>query len=138
MLVRKHHLGRKNGKGFYEYASIDANPAVVESITQLISPYQKDDSFQGSIVDRILAAMLIAASNVASEEIVADPRDVDVAMIHGLGFPTHLGGLLFWAGLNASESLKTAVSHELDRHNESPTPLLREWLSNGNPFYQTV
>jgi len=41
--------------------------------------------------------MVQEASRILSEGLVADPRDIDLCMIHGLGYPANKGGLLFWA-----------------------------------------
>jgi len=51
--------------------------------------------------------MLLEALRTLDEGIVRDPRDIDLAMIHALGFPPFRGGLLAWAeSLGAAEVLR--------------------------------
>jgi 3-hydroxyacyl-CoA dehydrogenase/enoyl-CoA hydratase/carnithine racemase len=46
------------------------------------------------VLDRSLAALAEEARLLLDEGVVADPRDVDLCMITGAGWPFHLGGLL--------------------------------------------
>jgi hypothetical protein len=41
--------------------------------------------------------MLLEGVRVLDEGIAPDPRDIDLGVIFGLGFPAFRGGLLFWA-----------------------------------------
>ena len=46
---------------------------------------------------RLFLPMLLEATRELADGIARDPRDIDLALIHGLGFPPFKGGLLFWA-----------------------------------------
>ena len=50
-----------------------------------------------TIIDRLLLPMVLEATLVLDEGIVRDGRDIDIAVIHALGFPPFRGGLLAWA-----------------------------------------
>jgi 3-hydroxyacyl-CoA dehydrogenase len=51
--------------------------------------------------------MLLEALRVLDEGIVRDGRDIDLAVIHALGFPPFRGGLLAWAdSLGPAEVLR--------------------------------
>jgi hypothetical protein len=41
--------------------------------------------------------MLLEATRALEDGLVRDVRDVDLALIFGIGFPPFRGGLLFWA-----------------------------------------
>jgi 3-hydroxyacyl-CoA dehydrogenase len=62
------------------------------------------DSSDRTIADRLFLPMLLEALRVLEEGIVRDGRDVDLAVIHALGFPPFRGGLFAWAdSLGATE-----------------------------------
>ena len=49
------------------------------------------------ITDRLFLPMLVEATRVLEDGLVRDVRDVDLALIYGIGFPPFRGGLFFWA-----------------------------------------
>ncbi len=49
------------------------------------------------ITDRLFLPMLLEATRVLEDKLVHDVRDVDSALIFGIGFPPFKGGLFFWA-----------------------------------------
>ena len=44
-----------------------------------------------------MCAIVLEASYLLDDEMVNDPRDIDLCIIHGFSFPQHHGGILFWA-----------------------------------------
>lgn len=49
------------------------------------------------IVDRAIAGINNEADKVIEEGTVSRPSDIDVALIHGYGFPRYCGYPVFWA-----------------------------------------
>jgi len=100
-LVKKNLIGRKVGKGFYRYESPYGAAIFDEAIDVELKDYRSADSeaeLDGdSLALRILSSVVLEASLILEEEIVADARDIDLCIIHGLSFPTYRGGILFWA-----------------------------------------
>ena len=103
-MVKKNLLGQKTRQGFYQYETAHGDGTFDVSIDEQLSGYRTvaaDPSEMSlsadSIAIRILANVVNEASLILEEEIVADPRDIDLCIVHGLSFPTHHGGLLFWA-----------------------------------------
>ena len=82
--------------------------------------------------------MLLEATRVLEEGIVRDPRDVDLGLIFGIGFPPFKGGLLHWADTLGAKSLveslkplaKVGVRFEA-------TPMLCEMAASARKFYAT-
>jgi len=88
------------------------------------------------ILDRLLLPMVLEATRLLEEGRVADPRDIDLGVLFGLGFPIARGGLLYWADtLGVGE-----VAARLGRlaglgPRMEPTELLRRMSQTGQRFY---
>jgi 3-hydroxyacyl-CoA dehydrogenase/enoyl-CoA hydratase/carnithine racemase len=101
-LVKSGRLGRKSGAGFYRYRPEGGQRARIdrpdEAVATLVRPYALParPTTDATIVDLLFLPMLLEALLVLEEGIVRDGRDVDLAVIHALGFPAFRGGLLAW------------------------------------------
>lgn len=92
--------GRKSGRGFYKYSSMESPPQANELLEPLIQQYAKSEGAALSARDvwlRLLMVMVNQAADALAEKVVADPEDVDLAFVHGAGFPETMGGPLSWA-----------------------------------------
>jgi 3-hydroxyacyl-CoA dehydrogenase len=70
------------------------------------------------------------------EKKVRDPRDVDLGLIFGIGFPPFKGGLLFWADtIGAKKIVEMLKPFEALGERYRPTPLLLELAANNKKFY---
>jgi 3-hydroxyacyl-CoA dehydrogenase/enoyl-CoA hydratase/3-hydroxybutyryl-CoA epimerase/3-hydroxyacyl-CoA dehydrogenase/enoyl-CoA hydratase/3-hydroxybutyryl-CoA epimerase/enoyl-CoA isomerase len=88
------------------------------------------------LTNRLFLPMLLEATRVLQEKIVRDPRDVDLGLIFGLGFPPFRGGLLFWADtLGAAKIVEMLKPLEPLGERFKPTPLLLEMAAKGGKFY---
>jgi 3-hydroxyacyl-CoA dehydrogenase/enoyl-CoA hydratase/carnithine racemase len=115
-LVKSGRLGRKTGGGFYRYrmpADGNAQRARIDSpddgVPAILASYALPDTqpTPATITDRLIIPMLLEALLVLDEGIVRDGRDIDLAVIHALGFPAFRGGLLAWAdSLGAAEIVR--------------------------------
>jgi 3-hydroxyacyl-CoA dehydrogenase/enoyl-CoA hydratase/3-hydroxybutyryl-CoA epimerase/3-hydroxyacyl-CoA dehydrogenase/enoyl-CoA hydratase/3-hydroxybutyryl-CoA epimerase/enoyl-CoA isomerase len=111
-LVKSGRLGRKSGCGFYAYASaaqkarmLGPDAGAAERIDRYALPAR--ETSDRTIADRLLLPMLLEAVRVLDEGLVRDGRDIDLAVIHALGFPAFRGGLLAWAdSLGAAEVVR--------------------------------
>jgi 3-hydroxyacyl-CoA dehydrogenase/enoyl-CoA hydratase/3-hydroxybutyryl-CoA epimerase/3-hydroxyacyl-CoA dehydrogenase/enoyl-CoA hydratase/3-hydroxybutyryl-CoA epimerase/enoyl-CoA isomerase len=80
--------------------------------------------------------MLLEATRVLAEKKVRDPRDVDLGLIFGIGFPPAKGGLLFWADtIGAAKIVELLKPLEGLGERFKPTPLLLELAKSGKRFY---
>lgn len=106
-------LGRKTGRGFYDYT---------EGVT-LPSP-TRDEKLGQQIVDRILA-MLINEAYDALFLYIASREDIDLAMTKGVNYPK---GLLAWSeeiGLKKVLSRLEDLFQEYGEDRYRPNPLLK-------------
>ena len=117
------YLGRKSGRGFYEYGEGIEKPEA-----------NKDEKLGHYIVDRVVAMLINEAAdalylNIASKE------DIDLAMTKGVNYPK---GLLQWAdeiGIANCVDRMDALYHEYLEDRYRCSPILRKMKRGGKAFY---
>jgi 3-hydroxyacyl-CoA dehydrogenase/enoyl-CoA hydratase/3-hydroxybutyryl-CoA epimerase len=86
--------GRKNKKGFYHYDGGGAD-RVDESVYDLLPGGRDRQEVDLAVIQqRCWLAMLNECAYCLQENIVEHPRDIDIGVIFGLGFPPFRGGIL--------------------------------------------
>ena len=139
-LVRSGRLGCKSGAGFYRYAMRGTRPRIErpeDGVAALIEPYALPAraTSDGVIADRLLLPVVLEATRVLDEGIVRDGRDIDLAVIHALGFPAFRGGVLAWAdSLGAAEIISRLAPLADLGIRMHPTPRLIEMARSGGHF----
>ena len=88
------------------------------------------------ITDRLFLPMLLEATRVLEDGLVRDARDVDLALIFGIGFPPFKGGLFFWADQVGAAKIveKLKPYAKLGKRFES-TKLLTKVAAANTKFY---
>jgi 3-hydroxyacyl-CoA dehydrogenase/enoyl-CoA hydratase/3-hydroxybutyryl-CoA epimerase/3-hydroxyacyl-CoA dehydrogenase/enoyl-CoA hydratase/3-hydroxybutyryl-CoA epimerase/enoyl-CoA isomerase len=134
-------LGKKSGCGFYDYAVGRKGPQASPQAESLIAAYRNEERRHDAeeMTYRLLLPMLVEAGHVLEDGVVDDPALVDLALIYGIGFPPHHGGLFYWADATGPERLK----QEFERRAPCgarfrPGPWLQERLESGAPFYPSL
>ena len=139
-MVKRGWLGRKQGRGFYRYDADGKRGAVDPELQQVLESYVRPTRAYGDqqILDRLLLAVLVEATRVLEEGIVRDVRDIDAALVFGLGFPRRCGGLLFWADqIGAGQLVEMLRPWDSLGARMQPTPLLLAMAKTGRCFYAT-
>lgn len=96
-------FGRKTGAGYYLYPEGAGKGVPDPSVEALIVAASAEQGIERrtltseEIVRRALLAMISEAGLLLDEGVAQRPSDIDVALVHGYGFPAHVGGPLFWA-----------------------------------------
>lgn len=111
-------LGRKSGRGYYDYRP-ENQPASVQVPND-------DPALSRAIVDRILV-MLINEAVDALHCGLATREDIDLAMTKGVNYPK---GLLQWCeelGAQVVLARLEGLQHRYGEDRYRPSPLLRAW-----------
>jgi 3-hydroxyacyl-CoA dehydrogenase len=100
-LCQMGRLGQKTGSGWYRY--VDNRREEDSIVRQVIEDVSRELGFlrrpinQETIQNRLQATMMNEARRILDDKIVLRGLDVDLAMIHGFGYPAWRGGPIFEA-----------------------------------------
>ncbi|HTM56473.1 MAG TPA: 3-hydroxyacyl-CoA dehydrogenase NAD-binding domain-containing protein [Pirellulales bacterium] len=137
-LVKAGRLGQKNGLGFFAYKDKSGRGTPDPAVAKLIEPYiRKREKFTAEqVTARLFLPMVLEATRILEAKVVRDPRDVDLGLIFGVGFPPFKGGLLFWADtLGAAKVVELLSGLEGLGPRFQPTSMLVEMAKSGGKFY---
>jgi 3-hydroxybutyryl-CoA dehydrogenase len=108
------YLGRKTGRGYYNYAEGATNPEAT-----------KDQTLGQQIVDRVIVMLINEAADALFWN-VASAEDIDLAMTKGVNYPK---GLLAWAkeiGYQTCVDRLDALYNEYHEDRYRCSPMLRK------------
>ncbi len=96
MVSERGRLGRKNGKGFYDYPqSPGGKKRLWPGLTELLPPSADPASLDvAGLKARFLAIMALETARCFAEGVLTDVREADVGSVLGFGFPPFTGGTL--------------------------------------------
>ena len=117
------YLGRKSGRGYYNYAEGVAKPEP-----------KIDQELGHSILNRVLVMLINEAADALFWQ-VASREDIDLAMTKGVNYPK---GLLRWADEIGVENCVGQLDQLYGHYHEDRyrcSPLLRNMVSDKQSFY---
>jgi 3-hydroxyacyl-CoA dehydrogenase / enoyl-CoA hydratase / 3-hydroxybutyryl-CoA epimerase len=140
MVEDKGRVGRKAGKGFYEYDDANKPARLWPEISTRITPKVTEcpPPLKQELIKRYLFRQCIEVARCFEEGVITDPRDADVGSILAWGFAPYTGGCvsymdLFW-GLPAFVKEADRLA---DQYGERfrPNALLRDMAAKNETFY---
>ncbi len=137
MVEKNGRLGRKNGKGFYEYPEKPAKKYLWPELKNLYPQQDADDVSIQDLKDRFLFTMAMEAARTIQEGVVTDIREADVGAIIGFGFAPYTGGPLSYIdGMGADVFVTRArqLARKYGAHFK-PIKLVVDMAKNGETFY---
>lgn len=122
------YLGRKSGRGYYDYTSIS-------DLEKHQDKYTSSDVFlKQQILERVLAMLINEAADTLFMGI-ATAEDIDNAMTKGVNYPK---GLLAWADEKGTDWCVTMMDKLYDEYHEDRyrcSPLLRSMSRHNKTFF---
>jgi len=136
MVVRRERLGRKNGKGFYDYAGREK--ALWPGLAELCPPRPAEGFNAGEIRHRLLVTQALEAARTVEEGVITDPREADVGSILGFGFAPFTGGVLSYIDGMGPEHFVALAEALAAKHGPrfQPNALLVDMARRGQTFYE--
>jgi 3-hydroxyacyl-CoA dehydrogenase/enoyl-CoA hydratase/3-hydroxybutyryl-CoA epimerase len=137
-MVEKHgRLGRKNGKGFYDYPEKSQKklwPGLADLQKKKLDP---DTIDIGELKSRLLGIQALETARCFEEDVLTDVREADVGSILGFGFAPFTGGTLSYIDMIGTRHFVALCERLTEKFGErfKPCTLLLEMAGKDETFY---
>ena len=136
------HFGQKTGQGFYIYSEGQRVGKPNEDVLRIIEAEREERGISprafapDEILRRYLSAMVNEATKILQEGVARRPRDIDMVLVFGYGFPRYWGGPMKWADLKGLDVVLRDIEEfaQSDEFFWTPAPLLRDMVAQGQTF----
>jgi 3-hydroxyacyl-CoA dehydrogenase/enoyl-CoA hydratase/3-hydroxybutyryl-CoA epimerase len=139
MVVTRGRLGRKNGKGFYDYPeNRQEKKKLWPGLAELFPPTPSPDSIDvAELKQRFLAIQALETARCFQEGVLTDVREADVGSILGFGFAPFTGGTLSYIDGMGAAGFVALCKRLAKTHGDrfKPNRLLRDLAAKGESFY---
>jgi len=137
-LFKLGRLGQKTGSGWYVYppgGGRKSDPIVAQTVEK----FRRDHGItlrkiaSDEIVQRCIYALINEAAAALADGTASRASDIDIAAVHGFGFPARRGGPVFqadWIGLE-KVLREMEILHKRHGYWWRPHPLLKQLVAEG-------
>jgi 3-hydroxyacyl-CoA dehydrogenase/enoyl-CoA hydratase/3-hydroxybutyryl-CoA epimerase len=137
-LVEDQRLGKKNGRGFYDYSSKKKGKRDVDkSVYAVLGVVPKSDVPVVDVAERCVLQFVNEAAHCLGEGILRSARDGDIGAVFGLGFPPFRGGPFRYIDAVGVGEIVRRLEHHEKTHGVrfSPAPALVEHARDNKKFH---
>jgi 3-hydroxyacyl-CoA dehydrogenase / enoyl-CoA hydratase / 3-hydroxybutyryl-CoA epimerase len=142
MVEKRGRLGRKNGKGFYDYPQSGQKrlwPGLEELQPKRFSADELDANpgLVRELKERFLTIQALETARVFEEKCLTDVREADVGSILGFGFAPYSGGTLSYIDMMGTKAF-VALCKALEKKHGArfkPNKLLVDMAAKNDTFY---
>lgn len=138
-MVEKHgRLGKKNGKGFYDYPDKPAKKHLWHGLKEMYPQQAADLIDRQEIKNRFHATIAVEAARCVEEGVVTDVREADVGSILGFGFAPFTGGAISYIDGMGTKAFVVMLKDLHAKYGEQfkPNKLLLEMAEKDEKFYE--
>jgi 3-hydroxyacyl-CoA dehydrogenase / enoyl-CoA hydratase / 3-hydroxybutyryl-CoA epimerase len=137
MVEKRGRLGRKNGKGFYDYPEKGPKklwPGLADLQKKKLDPDTIDVE---ELKHRLLAMQALETARCFEEKVLTDVREADVGSILGFGFAPYSGGTLSYIDMMGAKRFVELCKQLEKKYGErfKPSKLLTDMAAKGESFY---
>lgn len=137
MVEQKGRLGRKNGKGFYDYPENGKKHLWPEADSLVRTAADPDAVDVEELKARFLTCQALETARCFEEGVLTDVRDADVGAILGWGYAPFTGGPLSYIDTIGAKAFVQRCERFVAAYGDkfAPNALLKELAEKGESFY---
>jgi 3-hydroxyacyl-CoA dehydrogenase/enoyl-CoA hydratase/3-hydroxybutyryl-CoA epimerase len=135
MVEKLGRIGKKAGKGFYDYPQ-GAKKHLWPGLVEQFKPAAEQPDV-AEVIKRLMYVQSVETARCMEEKVVSDPRDADVGSILGWGFSPSRGGTVSQVQTAGVANFVAECDRLAQKYGPRFTPpkLLRDMAAKGESFY---
>jgi 3-hydroxyacyl-CoA dehydrogenase / enoyl-CoA hydratase / 3-hydroxybutyryl-CoA epimerase len=132
--------GKRYGRGIFLWddgKKGDWSPEFTSYPKNRVVQEKAPEAERQRLAERMIFPMIDEAARCLEEKIVMKPREIDMAIVHGIGFPAFRGGLLKYADQLGLDKVVARLREIYAGSGRTVSPLLEKYVAEGRSFYSS-